>query len=351
MSTTWAKPLNLNKNQLQNAAIQPLASAPSSPADGQVYKDTTQHAVYFWDANAAVWAPADASKATNIPTSAIIGLGGFVTAYRLDQLAVPTNPVAMNGQRLTGLATPTSASDAATMAFVTGQVQAAALGISGKGSVVVLATTNQALSYGSYPTIDGITLFLNARVLLTGQTTASQNGAYVAGAAGFTRVTTDANNELETGAFWLVESGTANGGSQWWLTSPVAGTTITPGTTSITITKFGVTVAYTAGTNGGLNLASGAFSVAAGNGIVVDSTGVHVDASKVVQKFSQTHGDGSTLAYTITHNLNNAGPMVLVLDASGNEVVPDSVRTSLNVATITYTVAPTTNQYTAYIQG
>ena len=59
--------LNLNKNELQNAVIQNLATAPATPVAGQVYFDTVANALFVyngsaWESSALSGVTADAAE-------------------------------------------------------------------------------------------------------------------------------------------------------------------------------------------------------------------------------------------------------------------------------------------------
>lgn len=62
--------LNLNKNQLQNAVIQPLAATPSNPVEGQIYYNSSDKFIYRY--NGTDWGPIGVVYSQGSTTGAVI---------------------------------------------------------------------------------------------------------------------------------------------------------------------------------------------------------------------------------------------------------------------------------------
>jgi hypothetical protein len=408
MSRSFLTGLNLNKNELLNARIQNLSTAPSSPVAGQIYYDTDTNQITVWngtawvslaaggDVTGQITAAIDAlttdvieegstnlyftneraqdaignsvgtgltyndttgaiSVTTNTydaygsasavagdltthtsateahgATGAVVGttntqtltnktltspkinedvvltatatelnyVDGVTSAIQtqLDaKLALAggtmTGAIAMGTNKITGLGTPTDATDAATKAYV----DSAAQGIDWKASVRVAttATGTLATAFADGSTVDGVTLATGDRILIKNQSTGSQNGIYVVQATGAPVRSTDADANAEvTGNFAVfVEEGTANADSGWVLTNDGA---VTVGTTALTFTQFTGLGQITAGdgltkTGNTLNVVGTADRITA-NGDSVDIASTYAGQSSIVTVGTITTG-------------------------------------------------------------
>ena len=188
--------------------------------------------------------------------------------------------LAMGTNKITGLGTPTADADAVTKSYV----DAIAQGIDAKASVVAATTANITLSGAQ--TIDGISIIAGNRVLVKDQTTASDNGIYLCASGSWTR-TTDADTYAElVAAYTFVEGGTVNANNGFICTIPTSGTL---GSTSITFTQFsgaGQVVAGTGMSKTGntlnVNTASSARIVVGADEIDLATTGVTASTYKSV---------------------------------------------------------------------
>ena len=316
---------DFSQNEIQNAKIQNLAADPSTPVVGQFWYNTTTGKM-MWRGNAANIDPTARANHTGTQTAATISdFAATVQATTLNQFAAPTAAVAMNNQKLTGLAEPTLASDAATKNYV----DAAVNGTDWKQSVRAATTANITLS--GLQTIDGISVLANERVLVKNQTNAAENGLYTAGSGAWTRTAdADAPAEVSAGLTVMVEEGTTNADSQWRLTTDGA---ITLGTTALAFAQIGGATVFTNGT-----------------GITITGNVVAVDTGVVTRKFAATIGGATSVA--VTHALNTTDVQCQAYLVSTGELVEcDIVRTNATTVTFGFAVAPAANSIRVSIQG
>lgn len=125
---------------------------------------------------------------------------------------------------------PSAANDLVRKSYADGLVSASTAVL--KAAVQLVSTTNLTLS--AEQTIDGV-LTSASRVLLTGQTTTTQNGIYVTAAGAWSRATdADSSAEVLSGMETSVIEGTVHSFSKWFLATEGA---IVLGTTALSFRK------------------------------------------------------------------------------------------------------------------
>lgn len=398
--------LDLVKNELRNARVQNLAAAPSSPVEGQIYHNTTDHALYYYDGTA--WVKVDDTWVSSVTATAPIqSTGGATPVISIDAATTSAagSMSASDKSKLDGatseatasklvirdasstfkIGEPTDSSHPATKAYVDSYVQ----GIDAKASVRAATTTNITLS--GTQTIDGVSLSVGDRVLVKNQSTASNNGIYVVASGSWTRAA-DANTseELSPGTFVFVEEGTVNGDAGYVMNADAP---ITLGSSNITWVQFSGAGQVVAGdgltkSNNTLNVVGTAnrIDVGADNvdiastyvgqtsittlgtigtgtwqgtavGVSYGGTGATTAASArsnlgATTKVSATV-TGASATQTVTHNLNTRDITVQVYETVSPyaQVFPDIELTTVNAVDIKFSTAPGSDSYRVVIVG
>ena len=327
MAMKFVTNLDINRNELVNGKFQFVTSDPTTGNfegrliynstektfkvfDGTAWRDTI-HAISSSGSSSAALTITETNGAVtvqpNLASSSIPGVMSTADKIKLDASTAEATVSTLVIRDAAGnfkAATPTDAAHVATK----GYVDAARSGLDVKDScrVATTAPINIATDLNNGDVIDGITLVTGDRVLVKNQTTATENGIYVATATG-------AGTNVTPGAFTFIEQGTTNADSGWVLTTDGA---ITIGTTALAFAQFSGAGQITAGA--GLTKTGNTIDVVGtADRITVNADSIDIASTYVGQTSITTLGTiatGTWNASTILVNKGGTGVTTLTLN-------------------------------------
>jgi len=148
--------------------------------------------------------------------------------FTADQPHGTSDTVSASNFKITKLADPVNAQDAATRAWTLSQIAASTAGTT---AATAKAATTANITLSATQTVDGVSLAVNDVCLVKNQTTQANNGLYTVQSSAWTRVAGMDTWAEVPGVICSVQQGTTNADTMWLSTADAGGTL---GTTNIT---------------------------------------------------------------------------------------------------------------------
>ena len=399
MAKKFLVSIDLNKNELLNARIQNLGTAPSNPVIGQVYYNSGDNVMYYYNGLSSPngpWMPMSASGEVvqDIVGNLISGGTGLTATYndpantlsiKLNDTAVTTGSYGSQTKIPTftvdqqGRLTAAGQVDVATELSITGDTGTTAISLLTEGLAVNggegidVAVTNNAITISgedASTTNKGVASFdaadfnVNAGVVsvkdinLDSQTT----GDYVATIVGTANEITVSPNSGHNAAVTvgLPDNVEITGNLQVGGNLNVIGTVNSVNTTQINIednkVKLNSTFSGTPTTDAGIVVERGTETDVeilwneTNDKWTLTNNGTNYHA--IARKYAETLGASAT-SYTITHNLGTTDVTVQIFEAASPfaQVEADVKRTSSNTVTVDFAIAPSAGEYKVVVVG
>lgn len=323
MAKKFLVSIDLNKNELLNARIQNLGSAPSSPVAGQIYFDTGTHVLYFY--NGTEWTPTSGSTEViqDLIGSTVVGGTGLTATYN-DPAG--THTIKLND---TAVSVGTYGSITKVPTFTVDQ----------QGRITSASEDNLVIPLDLQTTGDYVATIVGTANEVTVSPNSGHNAAVTIGLPDNVEIT----GNLQVGGNLNV-IGTVNSVNTTQINIEDNKVKLNSGFTGTPTTDAGIVVERGTLTDTEIlwNETSDTWT------LTNNGTAYHA----IARKYAETLGASAT-SYTITHNLGTTDVTVQIFEAASPfaQVEADVKRTSSNVVTVDFAIAPTAGEYKVVVVG
>lgn len=323
MAKKFLVSIDLNKNELLNARIQNLGSAPTNPVSGQVYYNTGNNIMYFWNGTEWISTSGSLEVIQDAIGQYIVGGTALTSTYN-DPTGYTT--IKLNDTAVT----------AGTYGSIT---KVPTFTVDQQGRLTAASEANLVIPLSTQTTGDYVATIVGTANEITVSPNSGHNAAVTVGLPDNVEIT----GNLQVG-------GNLN----------VIGTVNSVNTTQINIednkVKLNSTFSGTPTTDAGIVVERGLETDVeilwneTNDKWTLTNNGTNYHA--IARKYAETLGASAT-SYTITHNLGTTDVTVQIFEAASPfaQVEADVKRTSSNTVTVDFAIAPSAGEYKVVVVG
>jgi len=352
MAINYLSSIDLNKNELQNGVIHVLAANPSNPVEGQIYYNSTDQKLYFYDGLSWVDASGDIKSVNTNTTSTISVTDPDGPNPRLDTItaAVTNGGTALaTGDQIFDYVATSIGNVSFTVQGTTNEIEVADGLNMGDGSTATIGLPNDVtvtndLNVGNNLDVTGNAV-IDGNLTVSGTTTTVNSNTVEIGDSIIT-LNSDETGAPSQDAGIEVERGTSpNRSLVWdesageWTIQQASGTyeriaTYADSVEDVIVEETGASGITVTETLSGTD-----------NRIKTYNLAVNLDDNNHKQDI------GGSTSIAVTHNLGTLDVIVQLYDNSTYETVyADVVRNSVNQITVSFATAPSAGAIRVLVQ-
>jgi hypothetical protein len=355
--------LDLTKNQILNVALQNLSSPPGSPVAGQVYYNTVDKAIYFWDSTQ--WVNISGDITAVVAGSGLTGggTGGSVTldvnvdnaTIEIDNDIVRVKDLGITSAKLNDGAVTTIkiGANQVTLAKLAQIANNTVIGNTSGGaatpSEVVIVTDLASASSTTLATSAAIKTYIDTNVGNLG----NLEGAWDASSGSFP-VGSSPVAGTKAGDYWYVSVAGTTGGVAFNVGDVIVAK-VNSASTTLASDWIQLEVNRDQATETVLGLAEIATQTETNTGTddqrIVTPLKLKTLLDNRIGGYAANIGNGSATSYAVSHGLGTIDVNVMLKDNSTlAQVFADVVVTDANTVTVSFAVAPASNAYRVIIK-